>query len=44
MKGDELGASVKVTESGLVPCSGAIPEAMGKGRAENGLTVDGRRF
>lgn len=26
------------------PCSGALPEAVGKGRAVNGLTIDGRRF
>lgn len=44
MKGDEPDASVEVTGARLAPCSGAIPEAMGKGRAVNGLTVDGRRF
>lgn len=44
MKGDEPGARVGGHESRLAPCSGALPEAMGRGRAVNGLTVDGRRF
>lgn len=44
MTGDEPGARVGGHESRLAPCSGAIPEAMGNGRAVNGLTIDGRRF
>lgn len=44
MKVDEPGARVGGHESRLAPCSGALPEAMGRGRAVNGLTVNGRRF
>lgn len=44
MKVDEPGARVGGHESRLAPCSGALREAMGRGRAVNGLTVNGRRF